>query len=347
MGKKKYGFGIVGCGTIANWHAEAILRLDEAKLAGVSDAFPEGGEAFAGKYNTHFFKSFDEMLANQEIKIISICTPSGMHAPLAEKAAMAGKHVIVEKPMALTLAEADKVICACEAAGVKLAVISQLRFSKAARLMKAALENKVLGKLIMGDIYMKYYRSQEYYDKGGWRGTWKMDGGGALMNQGIHGVDLLQYMMGPVKSVFAHTRTLARKIEVEDTVSAVLEFKSGALGVIQAATSVYPGAPRRLEINGENGTIVMEEDSIIQWETAGSGIPEGLQPGKTTSGAASNPTAISLDGHVEQIRDMIEAVKTGRKPFVDQYEGRKPIAIIMAVYESSRKGKPVELEETV
>lgn len=343
MSGKTYGFGIVGCGTIAGWHAEAISKLHEAKLVGVTDAFPEAGEAFAGKYGVRFSKSFDEMLENREVEIICICTPSGMHAPLAEKAVLAGKHVIVEKPMALNLEEADKVIHACEAAGVKMAVISQLRFSKAAKQLKAALDNGALGKLVMGDIYMKYFRSQEYYDKGGWRGTWKMDGGGALMNQGIHGVDLLQYMMGPVKSVFAHTRTMTRKIEVEDTVSAVLEFRSGALGVIQAATSIYPGTPRRLEINGEKGTIIMEEESITKWEAAGMCIPENLHIGNTDSSAASNPAAISMDGHLEQIGDMIEAVKTGKKPLVDQYEGRKPLEIIMAVYESSRTGRLVEL----
>ena len=170
-----------------------------------------------------------------------------------------------------------------------------------------------------------------------------MDGGGALMNQGIHGIDLLQYVMGPVKSVFAYTRTLARKIEVEDTAAAVLEFKNGALGVIQATTSIYPGFPRRLEINGDKGSIILEEDRITSWKIDGREQPEDFDQSRPTGGSSSNPAAISLDGHIHQISDMVNAVRSDGKPLLDQYEGRKSIEIIMAIYESSKTGKPVEL----
>lgn len=343
MGKKEIGFGIIGCGMISNWHAEAISKVQGAQLIAVTDVNEKSRGDFAEKFHTAAVSTVDELLARSDINIICICTPSGLHAPLAVQAANAGKHIIVEKPMAITLKEADEIIYACEKNAVKMAVISQLRFTHAIQKLKGAIDSGLLGKLVAGDIYMKFYRSQEYYNKGGWRGTWKMDGGGALMNQGIHGIDLLQYVMGPVKSVFAHTRTLARNIEVEDTAVAVLEFKNGALGIIEATTSIYPGLPRRLEVNGDKGTIIVEEDCITNWDIEGQQKPDDVKLERTTSGAASNPAAFSLDGHILQIGDMAEAVRTGREPMVNQYEGRKPIEIIMAIYESSRTGRPVLL----
>jgi predicted dehydrogenase len=324
---------------IARWHANSIRSIPAAKLVAVTDTGVEYRKAFAAEYGVSEYETAGELFKSPEVDVVCICTPSGLHAPLAVKAAEAGKHIIVEKPMAVTLKEADDIIRAVEANHVKMSVISQLRFSPAVLKIKEAVDSGALGKLVCGDIYMKFYRSQEYYDKGGWRGTWKMDGGGALMNQGIHGVDLLQYMMGPVKSVFAFTRTLARSIEVEDTAAAVLEFKNGAVGVIQGTTSVYPGAPRRLEISGDKGTIVLEEDSIVSWNIEGQEVPADISLGHTEIGSASNPAAFGLEGHIRQIGDMAEAVISDRKPLVDQHDGRKPIEIIMAIYESSRTGK--------
>lgn len=343
MGKEELGFGIIGCGMISDWHANAVLKIPGAKLVGATDVQEKSRTDFAAKFGTEAISTVDGLLSRPDIDVVCICTPSGLHAPLAVRAANAGKHIIVEKPMAISLKEADEMIQACEANRVKTAVISQLRFSNAVCKLKSAVEEGLLGKLVTGDIYMKFYRSQEYYNKGGWRGTWKMDGGGALMNQGIHGIDLLQYIMGPVKSVFAHTRTLARKIEVEDTAVAVLEFKNGALGVIEGTTSIYPGLPRRLEINGDKGTIVLEEDCIMNWAIEGQPIPDDIKLGRTSSGASSNPAAFGTEGHIMQIGDMVEAVRNDRKPLVDQYEGRKPIEIIMSIYESSKTGFPVNL----
>lgn len=343
MTGKTIGFGIIGCGMISNWHAGAILKIEGARLVGATDVSEKSRLAFAEKYNVRAFDSVEELLLCSEIDVVCICTPSGLHAPLAIQTANAGKHIIIEKPMALNLKETDDIISACEANKVKMEVISQLRFTDAVIKVKDAVDKGTIGRLVMGDIYMKYYRSQEYYDNGGWRGTWKMDGGGALMNQGIHGVDLLQYIMGPVKSVFAYTRTLARKIEVEDTASAVLEFKNGALGIIQGTTSIFPGSPRRLEVNGDKGTIVLEEDCITNWVIEGQDIPDDITIGHTTSGASSNPGAFSVDGHLKQISDMVDAIKNDRRPLVDQYEGTKPIEIIMAIYESSRTGEKIEL----
>ncbi len=338
-------FGIIGCGLISNWHADAILQIEGARLIGATDVNEKARAAFASKYNTQAFNSVEELLASDDIDVVCICTPSGLHAPLAVKAANAGKHIIVEKPMAITLKEADDVIEACEKNNVKAAVVSQLRFTNAIRKLKDAVDEGLLGRLISGDVYMKFYRSQEYYDKGGWRGTWKMDGGGALMNQGIHSIDLIQYIMGPVKTIFAHTRTLARKIEVEDTAAAVLEYENGALGVIQATTSIYPGLPRRIEISGDKGTVIVEENSITNWTIEGNEVPDDIKVGKAGSTSASDPAAFGVEGHVMQISDMVDAIRNNRKPLVDQYEGKKPVEIILAIYESSRTGKIIELDK--
>lgn len=343
MKDKNLGFGIIGCGMIANWHAGAIKNIEGTKLIGATDVAETSRAAFAEKYNIKVFSSVEELLSYNDIDVVCICTPSGLHAPLSIQAANAGKHIIVEKPMAINLKETDDIINACETNNVKLTVISQLRFTKAISRLKEAVDEGMLGKIISGDIYMKFYRSPEYYGTGGWRGTWKMDGGGALMNQGIHGIDLLQYIMGPVKSVFAHTRTLARDIEVEDTAAALIDFENGALGVIQGTTSIYPGSPRRMEINGDKGTIVLEEDSIVSWSIEGKETPSDIKLGRATNDSSIDPEAFSLDGHVLQISDMVEAIKNGRSPVVDCYEGRKPIEIIMAIYESSKTGKLVNI----
>ena len=343
MSGKELGFGIIGCGMIANFHATAIREIAGARMIGATDVVKESRSAFAEKYAIRAFDTAEELLASPEVDVVCICTPTGYHAALAIKAAKAGKHIVAEKPMALNLKEADEVIKAVESSKVKMEVISQLRFAKAVRRLKKAVDDGILGKLVTGDIYMKFYRSQEYYDKGGWRGTWKMDGGGAVMNQGIHGIDLLQYVMGPVKSIFAHTRTLVRNIEVEDTASALLEYKNGALGVIQGTTSVYPGLPRRMEISGEKGTIILEEDTFVSWKVQGEEVPADVTIGKTESGASSDPGAISNKGHILQLGDLVEAVRENREPMVGPLEGRKPIEIIMAIYDSAKKGKLVRL----
>jgi len=342
MSNKVLGFGIIGCGTIAHWHAQAIQTIGAARLAGVADSRATAAQDFARQYHTESFQSIEELLSSPMVDAVCICTPSGLHAPLCIKAARAGKHVVVEKPMTLNLAEADDVIAACAASKVKMAVVSQLRFTQAVKTLKSAIDQGVLGRLISGDIYMKYYRSQEYYNQSSWRGTWKMDGGGALMNQGIHGVDLLLYMMGPVKSVFAQAKTLVRNIEVEDTAAAVLEFQNGALGVIQATTSIYPGAPRRLEICGSKGTIVLEEDRIVSWNVEGCPIPDGISLEHTENKSFQDPKAFGIEGHALQLGDMAAAIREDRAPLVDQHEGRKPVELIMGIYQSACEKRIIE-----
>lgn len=346
MGKAGDGtvrFGIVGCGTIAGFHARALARIPGAVLVGAADAVPSAAEAFAAAHGVRSFASPDALFASPDVDVACLCTPSGLHAPLGLAAARAGKHLVVEKPVALSLADADALIAACAAADLRLAVISQLRFSPAVRQLKAAVDRGAFGRLVLADLAMEYHRSQEYYDLGGWRGTWAMDGGGALMNQGIHGVDLLLHLCGPVRSVSARTATLARRIEVEDTAVAAFDFANGAVGTLRAATSVWPGTPRRLAIRGDAGSAVLEEDRIALWdlkEPDGAPAPE---VGRTGVGAANDPAAIGIEGHVRQLSDMADAVREGRAPLVDGTEGRKAVALVLACYRSSQEARPVLL----
>jgi predicted dehydrogenase len=341
--ERKIGFGIIGCGVIADFHANALFGLSEdAVLVGVADARLPAAERFAREKQVRAFESVDELLACPEIDVVTICVPSGLHAELAIKAANAGKHIIVEKPMAITKEQLDAMEEACERNGVMLSSVAQSRFTSGVRKAKQAIEEGYLGKLVCADVYMKFNRSQEYYNTGGWRGTKAMDGGGALMNQGIHGVDLLLYLAGDVKSVYAVSKTLARQIEVEDTLSAVLEFKSGATGVIQATTSVYPGYPRRLELNGDKGTIVLEEGNLIRWDMEDTTLPEVTLKSNVRS-SASTPTDFSADNHTKQFKDVIQALRGGTKPLVDLREGRRAVDLILAIYQSAEEKRVIEL----
>ncbi|MBO7157778.1 MAG: Gfo/Idh/MocA family oxidoreductase [Clostridia bacterium] len=341
--ERKIGFGIIGCGVIADFHANALFGLSEdAVLVGVADARLPAAERFAREKQVRAFESVDELLACPEIDVVTICVPSGLHAELAIKAANAGKHIIVEKPMAITKEQLDAMEEACERNGVMLSSVAQSRFTIGVRKAKQAIEEGYLGKLVCADVYMKFNRTQEYYNTGGWRGTKAMDGGGALMNQGIHGVDLLLYLAGDVKSVYAVSKTLARQIEVEDTLSAVLEFKSGATGVIQATTSVYPGYPRRLELNGDKGTIVLEEGNLIRWDMEDTTLPAVTLKSNVRS-SASTPTDFSADNHTKQFKDVIQALRGGTKPLVDLREGRRAVDLILAIYQSAEEKRVIEL----
>ncbi len=338
------GFGIIGCGVIADFHANAIAELaGEARLVGVCDVMFDAAEKFAGRHGTVAFKTEDELLACPDVAAVCICTPSGYHAASVIKAAAAGKHIVCEKPLAINASQLAQVESCCRAAGITVSVISQNRYAKSIKKVKRAVDEGLLGKIVCADIYMKYHRSQEYYDSGSWRGTKRIDGGGALMNQGIHGVDLLLYLAGEVKSVYALSKTLVRSIEVEDTLSAVVEYKSGATGIIQATTSVYPGYPRRLELNGDKGTVILDETSIVRWdlETAANEEDVILLPAFTSG--ASTPTAISNDGHVQQIADFIACIKTGAQPLSGLADGKKAVEVILAIYRSAQERRPIDL----
>jgi UDP-N-acetyl-2-amino-2-deoxyglucuronate dehydrogenase len=343
------GIGIVGCGMIANFHARAIADAQGAQLVGCADRVPEYAGKFAESQGCRAFDSVEAMLADSEIDAITICSPSGAHLDPALAAAAAGKHIIVEKPLEITTERCDQIIAACEKSGVQLAVTLQSRFHESSKLMKQAVEQGRFGKVTMGDAYVKWYRTQEYYDSGAWRGTWALDGGGALMNQAIHSVDLLLWLMGPVAEISAMTATMTHeRIEVEDVAVANLKFTSGALGVIEATTSAYPGALKRIEISGNEGTAILEEEDIKMWqfseETAEDEAIRQRMAGKTeTGGGAADPSAISHHGHTMVFEDFIAAINENRPAAIDGREGRRSVEVIRAIYESAETGQKVIL----
>lgn len=337
---KKIGFAIVGCGMISKFHANAIAEIEDALLVGVYDPVPASMERASQLYGVSGYESMDMLLADENVDVVCVCTPNGLHAPIALQILKAGKHVVIEKPMALTLADADAIIETAKKMNRCVCVISQLRFSPAVQAVKKAVEEGLFGKIVSASLSMKYWRDEAYFASSGWRGTWKMDGGGALMNQGIHGVDLLQYLAGPVRKLTAVCKTQTRPVEVEDSAVAILEFENGAVGALEGYTTCCPGYPRRLEICGDKGSIVLQEEDILRWD-----LP-GEKPDLTvhSSGAASDPSAISNAGHVRQLSNMVRAVRGEEVLLVDAVEGRKPVEIILSIYESSDKGTSVSLK---
>lgn len=344
-----HGFGIIGCGMIAGFHSKAIADIRGAKLVACFDAFPAAADRLAQQTGCKAYHDLDAMLADPQVTVVSICTPSGAHLEPALAAAKAGKHVIVEKPLEVTLKRCDKIIEACEKSGVVLSTIFPSRFHESSQLLKRAVDEGRFGRLTMGDAYVKWYRTQEYYDSGKWRGTWQLDGGGALMNQAIHSVDLLTWLMGPVKAITAVTGTLAHeRIEVEDVAVATLQFENGAVGVLEATTAAYPGALKRIEISGSDGSAVLEEEDIKQWsfrkETKADKKLLERMTGKTqTGGGAADPSAIGHHGHTLLFKDTLKAIDTGAKPLIDGHEGRRSVEIILGVYKAAETGRVVDL----
>ncbi|QEH34356.1 Glucose--fructose oxidoreductase precursor [Aquisphaera giovannonii] len=347
----EHGFGIVGCGMIAEFHTRAINDLPNARVVAAYSRSRANAGKIAGMAggDCKTFDDMDAMLATPGLDVVCICTPSGAHLEPAVQAARAGKHVVVEKPLEITLPRCDAIIDACDAAGVRLCTIFPSRFSPANRRLKEAIELGRFGRLTLGDTHVKWWRTQEYYDSGGWRGTWSLDGGGALMNQAIHNVDLLFWLMGDVATITAQAATLAHeRIEVEDTAVAAVQFRSGALGVIQAATSAYPGLLKRTEIHGDRGSARVEQDDITLWEFRDKvpGDDEVLAAIAGASGdkaGASDPRGINHAGHRAQLADFLDAIDRGRAPLVDGRDGRKSVEIIRAIYRSAREGRAVRL----
>ena len=349
--ERRWGFAVVGCGVIGPHHVRAIRALPRAELIGVVDVVPERAQQLADESDCKWFSDLDDVLDLDEVDVVSIGVPTGLHAEIGCRAAGAGKHVVVEKPIDVSLAAADRLIEACEQAGVKLAVVSQCRFEPAVRFVRSIIDQGELGDLVLASATLKFYRSQAYYDSADWRGTWSLDGGGATMNQGVHYVDLMRWFMGPVESVTAVYGTKAHsRIEVEDIALATLKFTSGALGILEATTVAYPGLPPRLAISGTRGSIVLEEEKLVVGETLGEDgaarhleIAEDVQA-RVLSAVADN-TLIDEAGHQVQFEDFITALENGRDPFVTGVDGREAVEVIFALYESARSGKTVSLAE--
>lgn len=339
---EKLRFAIVGAGVISPFHAKAIAANENAELVAIADVVEEKARKLAGDFAVKdVYTDYEEMLKRDDIDVVNVCTPSGLHAEVTIAAAQAGKHVLCEKPLDITLDKMERMIRVTRERGVKLGVVYQRRTFPAAIATRRAIQEGKLGKLVLGDAYLKYYRSQEYYNSAGWRGTWELDGGGALMNQGVHGIDLIQWMVGDVESVFAHAAPLVRDIAVEDTAVAVVKYKNGAYGVIQGTTSVYPGMETRFEIHGEKGTIIFGDSGFKQWEFIDS--DEKAPEVQGTLAASSSATNISTDGHTILVDDLIRAIRENRDPMITGEDASKAVKIILAIYESARTGKEVKL----
>jgi len=333
------GFGIVGTGTIAATHADAIAVLPSARLVAVTDMDASAAAAFAASHGAAAERDLDALLARGDVEVVCVCVPSGQHAEVGIRAGKAGKHLAVEKPVDVTLEAAGRLIGAARDAGVALTVISQHRFDPGLIEARRLIDEGALGRLVLGEASTKWYRSQAYYDRAAWRGTWAMDGG-SLLNQGIHYVDLLRWCMGPVAEVTAVCTTQAHQIEVEDTSLAIVRFTSGAVGTIVSSTATFPGLPQRLEITGTEGTVIVEDGRLVSraFRAGARSADSGARPG-----AAVDPAALDVSGHVAQLADLLAAIDEGRAPAVDGEAGLAALEIVCAVYESSRSGRTVAL----
>ncbi len=351
MAHDKIRFGIIGTGTIAALHAKAIAQIDNAKLVAVFDTVAERCQEFGEKYNAKVFTDFNDFLAFPELDAVTVATPTGLHGDVAIPAARAGKHILCEKPLDVNLEKTDAIIDECEKNNVLLSAVFQSRFSRNVQLIKKAYATGRFGKVVLASTQVKWYRSQKYYDSATWRGTWKLDGGGALMNQSIHTIDLLLYINGDAEEVFAYGGTLSHeRIEVEDNICAAIKYKNGSLGVIEVSTSCAPGFPRRIEISGSNGSVVLEDDKLIRWQFVDQTkedcdiLAAGLDFDGMSSGAVDPIAGITPEGHRRQIVDLVNAIQSGTTPSLPGKEGRRAVQLICAIYDSVRTGKPVKIE---
>lgn len=346
-------FGIVGTGMIANMHAKAISEIDGSRLVACLDIIPERARQFAEVHKCRYYNELNKFLDDPEIEVINICTPSGLHSEAAIPAAESGRHIIVEKPLEITVERCLKIVEVAEKNNVVLSGIFPSRFSDASQTVKKACEAGRFGVLSQGNAYVKWWRDQQYYSQSGWKGTKALDGGGALMNQSIHAVDLLLWFVGPISSLSAYISTVGHnKIEVEDNASAAIEFENGALGAIQGTTAAWPGFLKRLEILGISGSAIMDEDTLSFWKfmeesAEDEEIRKLFSKPASTSGGAADPAAISYLGHKRQLIDVIDSIKKRRKPLVDGIEATKAVACIEAIYRSAELGgvpqKPAKL----
>ena len=338
-------FAIAGAGMISQLHARVIRDLESAELVAVCSRDHARAEAITDMYGGDPTTDYEALLQRADVDAVAVCTASGEHAMFGIPAARAGKHVLVEKPIEINLAQADALMRACAESEVKLGVIFQLRFLDACIEVKDALKAGVLGTPVMADCYMKFYRPQAYYSQSRWKGTQALDGGGALINQGIHGLDLLIHLAGDIASVQAYTDVRAHEnIEVEDTCVAAVRYANGALGVIQATTSVHPDFQQRLEIHGSEGTIILDgtEDVWVKhWETFKEGAREVEARAPFEHSGAAAVLEEGGEAHARQIQDFVDAIHEDREPAVNGIEGRRSLAVVRAIYQSAAEKREV------
>jgi len=347
MKNGKFGFGIIGCGVIAPTHIKGINACDEAELVAVCDIDETKGEKFAADNGgVSFYKDYLAMVRDPEVDVVCICTPSGIHADGVIAAAEARKHVFCEKPLEIKQDRLTRMIEAVDQAGVKMGCVFQSRTMPDNIRIHQAIGAGLLGKMTLGDALLKDYRSRAYYRSAGWRGTWALDGGGALMNQGVHGIDLLIWLMNDdVERVFARAEHKVRDIEVEDTCVACLQFKGGAFGTIIGTTSCNPGEVRRIELHGDVGTIISTGNKITRWALSEEedGRAKNLDAADQIieEGSTGDNKVIGAQGHEFLVADLIQAIKDDRDPYITGPSARKAVDLILAIYESARTGKDV------
>lgn len=338
---QSFRVALVGCGRISRNHFGAIGKLDGLSMSGVCDVAESRARAAGEELGVPWFTSYETMLREAPCEIVTVSTPSGLHAPHGILAARAGKHVVCEKPMAITLASADALVHACDDAGVKLFVVKQNRLNPPVQLLKRAMEKGRFGKIYLANTTVRWTRPQSYYDQAPWRGTWEFDGG-ALMNQASHYVDLIQWLVGPVESVIAKTATLARKIEAEDTGIAVLRFRNGALGTIEVTMLTYPkNLEGSITILGEKGTAKIggtAVNKVEHWEFADPDPDDALVEGSNT-----NPASVYGSGHEAYYRNVLSVLRGEAIPDTDGRGGRKSLELILGIYQSALTGREVPL----
>jgi len=333
---KTVKFGIVGCGTIAPWHIRAIGNVEGAEVTAVLHPDAAISQSWAETYGAEPFTRLEDMLCHGDIDAVSVCTPSGQHAGQAIAALQAGKHAVVEKPMSITEASLQAMLEAERQSTAAIFPICQLRLTPDIQAAKELIEQGVLGKLVMADLSMKEYRSEAYYKEKKWRGTWELDGGGALMNQGIHGLDLLRYLCGDVKEFSCRAGALCHNIQTEDTLAASLVFENGCLGVMTATTSVYPGYRRRMEICGTKGSMIFRESELIELHTD-SGLT--LEAVKQPPQNGLCPQEPELIPHVLQYRDIVRAITTGVPPRLTSEDAAETVRHVLSLYRAAGIGQ--------
>lgn len=341
-----YSIGLVGTGAAAELHASALEKVTGGNLEAVYSRTKKNGMEFAEQWGIDYVNDFEKLIQMEKIDFISICTPTGTHSEYGIPAAKAGKDLVIEKPLETTPERCDNVIHAVKEQGAQLSVIFQNRFKSPVKKIKKAIEEGNLGKLVIGKAEINWYRSREYYENS-WKGTKKYDGGGALINQGIHTIDLLQWLMGKVKKVNGKVKTLKHEIEGEDTGVATLEFEQGTLGIITGSTAVYPGLEERLGLYGTQGSTELRGNKITTWETSTEGNGSGPEDELSEAGSsgASAPMDVDSENHRKQWQEIIDKTEKGGEPPVSGTEAKKSVEIINAIYESSKTGQNVIIDK--
>ena len=338
-------FGIIGCGVIAVTHAAALdkLKKENCRLYAVCDIIPEKADVYGKEHEAaRIYYDYRALLADPNVDIVCVCVPSGLHGEICVAAAKAGKAIVCEKPMEITPERIRSIVQAVEETGVQMQCIFQRRMMPVAIAVRQAIADGKFGRICMASAQLKYYRDQAYYNSAGWRGTWDLDGGGALMNQGVHGVDLILWMLGgEIDTVYGKAQTLARDIVVEDTAAALITMKSGAVCTIESATTAYPGFSTTFAIHGEKGSVIFNDQGIQEWTFIDEKTAPCLPVAGEAVGGAKNPVDIGIYGHICLLRDIAKAVEQNRTPLIPPQEAGLAVEVICAIYESSRTGAPV------